>query len=294
MEKQRNKKTLGGYPAIGVVVSITLALIVMGIFGLLIIYSQELEKQVRQNVRVQVYLKSNITETQRLQIENKLLSQSYISKEDGTGVVFISKDEAAKKFIEETGEDFINFIGENPLRDAYLVSIDREYHSMKEIEKIKSEIQSMNGVFQVFYVEGLIESINTNVTKIGLILLGLASVLLISVVLLINNTLRIALFSQRFLIRSMQLVGAKKWFILRPFLLRASGYGLLAGILAASLLWSLSNYAQNTIEDLSILHNQSQFNALIVLMLFAGIIVALLSTLFSIRRYLRMSLDQLY
>jgi len=294
MEKHRNKKTLGGYPAAGVVISITLALIVMGIFGLLIIYSQELEKQVRQNVRVQVYLKSNITETQRLQIENKLLSQSYVSKEDGPGVVFISKDDAAKKFIEETGEDFINFIGENPLRDAYLVSIDREFHSMKEIEKIKSEIQSMSGVFQVFYVEGLIESINTNVTKIGLILLGLASVLLISVVLLINNTLRIALFSQRFLIRSMQLVGAKKWFILRPFLLRACGYGLLAGILAAILLWSMSNYAQNTIEDLSILHNQNQFIALIVLLLFAGIIVALLSTLFSIRRYLRMSLDQLY
>jgi len=209
-------------------------------------------------------------------------------------VVFVSKEDAAKKFIEETGEDFVNFIGENPLHDAFLVSIAREYHSIAEIEKVKKDIQNMNGVFQVFYVEGVIESLNSNVTKVGLILLGLLTVLLVTVVLLINNTLRIALFSQRFLIRSMQLVGAKKWFILRPFLLRASGYGLLAGILAATLLWSLSNYAQNTIEDLSILHNQNQFNALIVLMLFAGIIVALLSTLFSIRRYLRMSLDQLY
>jgi len=294
MEKPKNKKKLGGYPAIGVVLSITLSLLVIGVFGILVIYSQELEQQVRQNIRVQVYLKSNLTETQRLQIENKLLSQDYVSKENGTGVVYVSKDDAAKKFIEETGEDFIKFIGENPLRDAYLISIDRKYHSMKQIEKIKNEIQNMSGVFQVFYVEGLIESVNSNVNKIGLILLGLISVLLITVVLLINNTLRIALFSQRFLIRSMQLVGAKKWFILKPFLFRASGYGLLAGINASALLWSLSKYAQNKIEDLSILHNQNQFLTLLGILWIVGIAVAVVSTLFSIRRYLRMSLDQLY
>ncbi len=294
MEKPKHKKKLGGYPAIGVVISIALSLIVIGVFGILVIYSQELEQQVRQNIRVQVYLKSNLTETQRLQIENKLLSQEYVSKENGTGIVYVSKDEAAKKFIEETGEDFIKFIGDNPLRDAYLVSIDRKFHSMKEIEKIKADIQKMNGVFQVYYVEGLIESVNTNVTKIGLILLGLISILLITVVLLINNTLRIALFSQRFLIRSMQLVGAKKWFILRPFLVRASGYGLLAGLIAATLLWTLSQYAQRQIEDLSILHDQNQFIGLLALLLIVGVVVAVLSTLFSIRRYLRMSLDQLY
>jgi len=294
MEKKSNKKKLGGYPAVGVVMSITLSLIVMGIFGLLLIYSQELEQQVRQNIRVQVYLKSNVTETQRLQIESKLTSQDFVSKEHGPGVVFVSKEDAAKKFIEETGEDFVDFIGENPLRDAYLVSIAREYHSIAEIEKIKKDIQAMNGVFQVFYVEGLIESVNSNVKKVGLILLGLITVLLVTVVLLINNTLRIALFSQRFLIRSMQLVGAKKWFILRPFLFRACGYGLLAGLFAASLLWSLSNYAQRKIEDLAILHNQDQFLALIALLLISGIVVAVLSTFFSIRRYLKMSLDQLY
>lgn len=294
MEKKGNKKKLGGYPAIGVVISITLSLIVMGVFGLLLIYTQELENQVRQNIRVQVYLRSNVTENQRLQIENKLAAQDYINKEDGPGVVFVSKEDAAKKFIEETGEDFVDFIGENPLRDAYLVSIAREYHSIEKIEQIKKEIQEMNGVFQVFYVEGLIESVNSNVTKIGLILLGLITVLLITVVLLINNTLRIALFSQRFLIRSMQLVGARKWFILRPFLLRASGYGLLAGLLAAFLLWSLSKYAQSKIEDLTILHNQNQFLVLVAVLLVSGIVVAVLSTFFSIRRYLKMSLDQLY
>lgn len=294
MEKHQNKKKLGGYPAIGVVLSITLSLLVIGIFGMLVIYSQELEHQVRQNIRVQVYLKSNLTETQRLQIENKLLSQDYVNKDGGKGVVYISKDDAAKKFIAETGEDFFQFIGENPLKDAYLVNIDREYHSQTEIEKIKKEIEGMNGVFQVFYVEGLIESVNSNVTKIALFLLGMITILLITVALLINNTLRIALFSQRFLIRSMQLVGARRWFIIRPFLVRASGYGLLAGLLAATLLWGLSKYAQENIEDLSLLHNQTQFLSLLAMLLLTGTVIAMLSTLFSIRRYLRMSLDQLY
>lgn len=294
METSRSKKKLGGYPAIGVVISITLSLIVIGIFGVLIIYSQELEHQVRQNIKVQVYLKSNLTETQRLQIENKLLSQEYVNKEGGTGVAYVSKEDAARKFIEETGEDFQKFIGENPLHEAYLVSISRDYHSSKQIEKITKEIEAMNGVFQVYYIPDLIEAVNTNVTKIGLILLGLIGILLLTVVLLINNTLRLALFSQRSLIRSMQLVGAKNWFILRPFLYRAGGYGIMAGVIASALLWSLSNYAQSSIEDLSLLHNQNQFLSLLGVLLAVGIVVAVFSTFFSIRRYLRMSLDQLY
>jgi len=294
MEKIRHKKKLGGYPAIGVVISTTLALIVIGLFGLLVMYSQELEHQVRQNIKMQVYLKSNLKETQRLQIENTLLSQDYVSKEVGKPVAFVSKDEAAKKFIAETGEDFTQFIGDNPLRDAYLVSIDPEFHSREKMDKIKAEIQQMNGVFQVYYVEGLIESVNTNITKIGLVLLGLIAILLLTVVLLINNTLRLALFSQRFLIRSMQLVGAKKWFIQGPFLIRGAGYGLLAGILAGGTLWILSDYAQRRITDLALLHNQREFLSLLIILLALGIFVAVFSTFFSVRRYLKMSLDELY
>src|SRR5687768_4030820 len=157
MEKVNHKKKLGGYPAVGVVISVTLALFVIGLFGLLILYSQQLEKQVRQNIRMQVYLRSNLTENQLLQIENKLLSQQFTSKE-GKAVVFVSKEDAAKSFIAETGEDFTKFIGENPLKDAYLVNIDPSFHTAAQLEDIKKQIQKMNGVFQVFYVEGLIES----------------------------------------------------------------------------------------------------------------------------------------
>jgi cell division transport system permease protein len=294
MEKTSHKKKLGGYPATGVVVSVTLALFVVGLFGLLIIYSQQLEKQVRENIRMQIYLRSSLTENQRLQIENKLRSQEFTSKEKQNAVSYISKEEAAKKFIAETGEDFTKFIGENPLKDAYLVSIDPAFHSRQQLEKIKADLQKMSGVFQVFYVEGLIESVNENVLKIGFFLGGLTVVLLVTVVLLINNTLRLALFSQRFLIRSMQLVGAKNWFIQRPFILRAAGYGLLAGVIASLLMWALSDYARKKITDLDLLHQPNQFIVLLGILLLLGVVVAVISTFFSIRKYLKMSLDQLY
>lgn len=294
MERHTHKKTLGGYPATGVVISITLALFVVGLFGLLLIYSQQLEKQVRQNIRMQVYLKSNISETQKLEIKNKLLALDYVSKEEDRALTFVSKEEAAKTFIAETGEDFTSFLGENPLRDAYLIGIDRKYHSREEMEKIKSEIQKVNGVHQVFYVEGLIEAVNDNVTKIALVLAGLILLLLVTVALLINNTLRIALFSQRFLIRSMQLVGARRWFIQRPFLVRAAGYGFVSGIVASVIIWLVSDYAQRKVTDLKVLHDQEQFLVLLGILVALGVLVAVLSTFFSIRKYLRMSLEELY
>jgi cell division transport system permease protein len=295
VQQSYTRKKLGSYPSVGVVISITLALFVTGLFGLLIIYSQELERVVRENIKLQVYLKSNLTETQRTQIEKKLEQLPYINKtvtEDP--VVFISKEEAGKKFIAETGEDFNQFLGENPLHDAYVLTIDPSYHSKESVDKIKVELEKMNGVFEVFYVEGLIESINKNVTRVGIILAAIIALLLITVVLLINSTLRLALFSQRFLVRSMQLVGARKWFIQRPFLIRAVAYGILSGILASTGIWLMVSYANKNIEDLALIQNKDRMITLSICLIIVGMIVAVTSSYFAIRKYLRMSLDELY
>jgi cell division transport system permease protein len=296
VQKIHTRKKLGSYPSIGVVISITLALFVTGLFGMVMIYSQELERLVRENIRVQVYLKNGLTETQRLQVEKKLESLPYVNKAvtNETPIQFISKDEAAKKFIAETGEDFTKFLGDNPLHDAYLINIAPSYHSKSSMDAISKEIEKMNGAFQVFYVEGLIESLNKNVTRIGIILAGLVTLLLITVILLINSTLRLALFSQRFLIRSMQLVGAKKWFIQKPFLFRSLAYGILSGILASISIWILIQYANKNIEDLMLLQNNDQIVLLMGSLLIVGAIIGVVSTYFSIRKYLKMSLDELY
>ncbi len=287
------KKKLGAYPYISVVLSVTLALFVIGVFGSLVIYSKELERVVRENVKVQVYLKSQVTDVQKTQIEKGLASKPFVPKDKGS-IQFISKDEAAKQFIEDTGEDFKKFLGENPLRDAYLVRIQEGFHDTESLKKIKAEVEQINGVFQVHYVENVIDSINKNVTKIGLILMGLVSLLLLVVVLLINNTLRLALFSQRFLIRSMQLVGARSWFIQRPFLYRAGVHGLIAGVIASALLTLLLSFATKRVEDLVLIQNNNRLMLLLGSLLLVGMIVAILSTYRAVSKYLKLSLDELY
>lgn len=296
MQQSKTRKKLGSYPSVGVVISITLALCVIGLFGLLIISSQELERIVRENIEVQVYLKNNLTETQRTQIEKKFQQLPYINQnlDQKEVITFISKDSAAKDMIKETGEDFQQLLGENPLHDAYIIKIGPAYHSQESLDKISSEIAKMNGIFEVRNEKKLIDKINNNFTKLGLILAMIIALLLITVVLLINSTLRLALFSQRFLIRSMQLVGARNWFILRPFLMRAILYGLLSGILAGGAIWLLVNQGVQYIEDLSLIINKSRMLTLSISLGIVGMIVSVISSYFAIRKYLKMSLDELY
>jgi cell division transport system permease protein len=289
------KKKLGSYPYLSVVFSITLALFVIGVFGLLMIYSKEMERVVLENVKIQVYLKNHITETQRKEVEKSLANRYFIPKEkQGKAIQFISKEEAAKQVIKETGEDFQKFLGENPLRDAYLISVSPLYHDEKSMEKIKGEVEKINGVFQVHFDKNVIASINENAAKVGLLLLGLSALLLVTVVLLINNTLRLALFSQRFLIRSMQLVGAKRWFIQWPFLVRACLHGLVAGLLASSLLVGVVSFATKRVEDLSLIQNTNRIVLLLGALTLLGILVAFTSTFRAVRKYLKLSLDELY
>ncbi len=287
------KKKLGSYPFISVVFSITLALFVIGVFGALVIYSKELEHTVRDHVKVQVYLKSQLTAGQIKQIEKAIEAKPFVSK-SANAIQFVSKEEAAKQFIRETGEDFKKFLGENPLRNAYLVKIGEPFHDAAHLRKIKQEVESLPGVFQVYYVENLIDSINKNVTKIGLVLMSLVALLLVTIVLLINNTIRLALFSQRFLIRSMQLVGAKRWFIQKPFLGRALLHGALAGIIASGLLVLVISLATRRIEELALIQNNDRLIVLGVALLVIGMVVALGSTYRAVAKYLNLSLDELY
>lgn len=294
MEKTVRRKKLGSYPYFGVITSITLALFVTGLFGMLVILSQELERLIRQNVRMEVYLNNGLTDVQRTELGRRLESLSFVSKSDSTTIEFVSKEKAAEKFIAETGEDFRQFLGGNPLHDAYLLRVDPAYHTEARMDSIRTAIQAISGVYEVSYVQGLIENINKNMVRIGLILIGLVILFLLTVVLLINNTIRLALFSQRFLIRSMQLVGATRWFIQKPFLYRSVLLGFVAGLLACSAIWFLSDYAISKITELNILELRQYMLLLFGLIIIIGICVAFFSTFISIRKYLRMSLDELY
>lgn len=291
----KSKKKLGSYPYVSVVFSIFLSLMVIGLFGLLILHTTKLTAIIKDNIEIQVYLKKNISDNQRIQIQKTLGAKDYVAKiNNELELRFISKEEAATKFIEDTGEDFSTFLGENPLRDAYIVKIAPEAQSAESLKQIKVELEQLTGVFEVVYIESLIESINENLAKISIALLIFASVLVFIVVMLINNTIKLALFSQRFLIRSMQLVGAKANFIQRPFLVRSILHGVLAGALASASLYALLQFANRRIEDLSALQNTESIFTLFGILLLLGALIGLGSTYRAIKKYLRLSLDELY
>ena len=291
----RKKRKVGSYPFASVIFSITLAIFVMGLFGLLFVHAKSLTSTIQRNVEIQIYLHKQITQAEIDFLSRTISESNYIRKDEKfSQVKFIDKDEAAKQFMDASGEDFVSFIGENPLRDALVVNIASSYQRTDSLSKVKSNLESTRGVFEVAYEKTVVDSINNNLTKIGLFLGGVTIILLFAVAILINNTIKLALFSQRFLIRSMQLVGATNRFIRKPFLWRAMLYGFVAGLLADALLYGLLMYGNGQIENLSELQNQTDIMILFGALLVLGILMGHFSTFRAIKKYLKLSLDELY
>jgi cell division transport system permease protein len=294
-DSRRQKRKLGSFPFLSVIFSITLSLVVMGIFGIAFIYLKTLTSIVQSNVEIQVYLDKSIRDHDVKRLEKIMTTRPYIRSDDATeNIKFISKETAAEVFIRDTGEDFTKFLGDNPLRDAFSVKITNLYQSVDSLKAIEIDLRRLPGVYEVVFQESLIASINKNLRKIGILLLGMTLILLVAVIVLINNTIRIALFSQRFLIRSMQLVGATKGFIRWPFLKRSLIYGLVSGILASGIIFGIIQIAQYQIEDLNKLYDQEPLFILFSALIFLGLLISYLSTLSSMRRYFKISLDELY
>jgi len=291
----RKKTKLGSYKFVSVLFSTTLSLFIVGLFGVIVIQAKTLTSIIRENIEVQIFLNTNISEENNKQIGELLKSKPYVlEKEEGKVISYVSREEAAATFLMDTGEDFTKFLDDNPLRDSYTFSIKEEFQTAEQIAEIVEEMESLEGVFEVTYMNDLVESINQNLMKVSMVLGGFILILIVTVIMLINNTIRLALYSQRFLIRSMQLVGATKGFIRRPFLTRSFSYGALAGVLASVLLLGLIEYAKSNVDGFNLLQNQQ-----LLLLLFAGLVVfgaflSLFSTLRSVNKYLNMSLDELY
>tara|TARA_B100000787_G_C16140199_1_gene271585 strand:- start:55 stop:945 length:891 start_codon:yes stop_codon:yes gene_type:complete len=294
-DSRRQKRKLGSFPFLSVIFSITLSLVVMGIFGIAFIYLKTLTSIVQSNVEIQVYLDKSIRDHDVKRLEKIMTTRPYIRSDDATeNIKFISKETAAEVFIRDTGEDFTKFLGDNPLRDAFSVKITNLYQSVDSLKAIEIDLRRLPGVYEVVFQESLIASINKNLRKIGILLLGMTLILLVAVIVLINNTIRIALFSQRFLIRSMQLVGATKGFIRWPFLKRSLIYGLISGILASGIIFGIIQFAQHQIDDLDKLYAEEPLFILFAVLIFLGLLISYLSTLSSMRRYFKISLDELY
>lgn len=289
------KKKVGSYPNAMIIVSLTAALFLIGFCGLLVMQSKKLISIIKQNIEVRVMLDKGLDSTQVADIQRKLIANPFVLNIEGKPqVIFYSKDEAAREFIADTKEDFSAFLGENPLHDSYRVRLQEDYFEDTKLQKIKADVEKLEGVFEVVYQENLADQINKNLTKIYIILATFAVIMLIIIVLLMNNTIRLALYSQRFLIRSMQLVGATNNFIQMPFLKNGAVQGLISGLIAAGLIVGLQQVALRQIEGLHTLQEYEKLGFLLLGVIILGALIGILSTFQALARYLRMTLDDLY
>tara|TARA_B100002019_G_scaffold275826_1_gene274071 strand:- start:953 stop:1849 length:897 start_codon:yes stop_codon:yes gene_type:complete len=297
MYKERKKiakKTFGNFPFISVIFSVTLSLLLLGLFSFFLLSSFNVKNYLESNTEINIYLNKKISPSQIEQIKRTLYTKEYSLTNTESTLNYVSSEEAAKNFQSEIGEDFIDFLGNNPLRDLIVLKINSDYFDLERLNIIESDILKIPGVYQVEYSKELIDNINKNVANISFVFIGLFLILLIISVILINNTLRIALFSQRFLIRSMQLVGATANYILRPFLFRGMIYGLIAGIISSGLLYFIIEIADRRISNLELVISLEQLGVIFISLIFTGIIMVILSTYSAVSKYLNSSLDELY
>ena len=289
------KKKLGSYPYLLVLFSLIFSLTIIGLWGSVLIIGNELQQSVKENINVQVYLQKEVSEDSVKSIQKLISNRPYILKKAGKAQInYISKAESSKKFIEETGENFADFMGENPLRDAFIVRIDPLYSRSSQLKVIKEDLSSQDGIFEVVYLESLAESIHDNIQILSLVAVIFTTVMILVIFLLINNTIKLAMYSQRFLIRSMQLVGARAWFIQKPYLYRSFWLGLVGGIVSAVILCLSINYGMSFLPEVKDFLALEKFMILLGSIIVGGGLICLLSSVFAVSRYLGRSLEDLY
>lgn len=298
---KRNKKKLGSYPFATVIFSIALSLAVIGFIGTLILLARTHVERV-SNIELHVYLDHHISNAERLKIETILSAKPFIRKENkDVDLTYISQAEATERFLESdhnlSEEDILETLGFNPIRSCFVLTVNDKFSSVSHLKEIKQSVEEISGVFEVDLnkeKESRINALKKNIQLIRIILLVITVISVIAIVLLINNTIKLALFSQRFLIRSMQLVGAKSSFIQAPFLRRSLLHGLAGGFIASAIVYLALQYGVSEIKELKIILQSENIFILLGALPVTGAILALISTYRAVKKYLKLSLDELY
>ncbi|MBZ0098678.1 MAG: permease-like cell division protein FtsX [Taibaiella sp.] len=282
-----NKKAKPSY--IYAIVGISLVLFLLGTLGWLVLNGRTLTRVFKEDVQVEVILHDNTREEMMMKLNAVLEQQPFVKKTQ-----VISKEEAAQKFFEAGGEDFTELLDFNPLYPSIVLNLKAGYVNPQSLDEIKQFIMQSNIVRDVSYPNIIVDNMNNNFRKIGIILGSIALLLFVVVVILIDNTVRLAMFSNRFLIKTMQMVGATRWFITRPFDRRAILNGLISGVIAMAGLWIVITYAESLLPSLKILHKTSSIALLMLSMIVLGILISAVSTHRSVLKYLKMHIDDLY
>lgn len=280
-------KLRGSY--LTLVISVSLVLFLLGILGIVLINAKELSDYFRESLSFSVMLDDNAKEADIRMLQKDLDAKPFVKSTE-----YVSKDAAAVKMKEELGEDFISFLGDNPLPPSIDVYLYAQYTSPDSVAKIEKYVMTYPFVKEVYYQESLLFLINKNVRKISIFLLIISSFLFLIAVTVINNTIRLSIYSKRFLIRTMQLVGATRSFIRRPFLVRSVYFGIVSSLVAMLLLMGLLYLIE---REFYMMFSFESVNLLLLLALFllvGGVLINVFSTYLSVNKYLSISEDKLY
>lgn len=274
---------------LSIMISMALVLFLLGLLGVLLLQANELGNYVKENIGISLIIKPEADSAQINDIITRVNSTQYLKS-----ARLISKEEAAEDLQKDLGEDFIGFLGHNPLYPSIDIRIKAEYADEKTIASFISSIKAHPSVHDVQYQPSLVESINRNLKTITWILVIFSSLLILVSVTLINNTIRISLYARRLLIKSMLLVGATKGFILKPFLLRSILNGFIGGLIATILLAGLMYGISVKLPEISMISDYRILGIVAAGMVSLGIFLSFLSTLFAVNKYLRYRTDNIY
>lgn len=271
------------------IVGITLVLYMLGLLGLLIMHANKLSDYVKENIGFTVFLNEDVKEVDIIQLQKTLDARDYIKSTE-----YITSEKAAKDLQEDIGEDFVTFLGYNPLPPSIDVRFKADYAVADSLSALQAELEKNTYVKEVQFQESLVTGVNENLRKISLIILGFSVLLMVISIALINNTIRLSVYSKRFLLRTMQLIGATENFIRRPFLLKGIVQGIVASVIAILSLVFTLYFAQKEVPELQELQDATLFIKLFIFVMVLGIIISWASTYLAVRKYLRIKTDYLY
>ncbi|HAQ69687.1 MAG TPA: cell division protein FtsX [Flavobacteriales bacterium] len=286
-ESFQKRRLRGSY--ISVILSVSLVLFTLGMLGLVMLYAQKLSVQVKENIGFTIYLEDDIKEVDVERLQKAIDISPY-----SLSTVYISKDDAVDLLKTDLGEDFMQYLDYNPLLASIEVKMKAEYAHPDSLANIKSQLIKSSKVKEISYEESLVKMVQENIQRVGVLMLAFSLLLLVVAIALINNSIRLSIYSKRFLIKSMQLVGATQPFIRKPFVQKGVVHGIYSALIAILLIMGVMYYSQQYLPDLIQIQDIEILAYLFVIVMILGIVISWVSTSLAVRKFIRTRSDKLY
>lgn len=286
-DRYQKRKLISSY--FSVVISIALVLFLLGCLGLLVLNAKKVADHFKEQVVVTIYLNDSAKEVEVNQLEKSLAMADYTKS-----TAYVSKEAAAESMKAETGEDFMDFVGYNPLQNSIDVHLKADFVTTETLTSITEELATKKFIEEIRYDNDLVDLMNDNVKKITFWILVISAIFTLIAVLLINSSIRLAVYSKRFIIKTMQMVGATKSFIRRPFVFKSVQLGIIGAVIALIGMGIVLYYLNQTFVELQLLSNPILIGGLFLAIFLMGILITWVSTFIATQRFLNLKTDALY